>query len=69
MAAQLGTHLSADAVRGFAAGTLDDSTAAVIMTHLDDCPAWPSAIRPPWPWCRPSPRSSSNGLFEPMTEE
>ena len=44
MAAQLGTHLSADAVRGFAAGTLDDSTAAVIMTHLDGCPACCRAV-------------------------
>jgi serine/threonine protein kinase/formylglycine-generating enzyme required for sulfatase activity len=38
MAAQLGTHPSVDALRGFAAGTLDDGTAAVIMNHLDDCP-------------------------------
>ena len=38
MAAQLGTHPSADALRGFAVGQLDDGTAAVIMEHLDGCP-------------------------------
>jgi serine/threonine protein kinase/formylglycine-generating enzyme required for sulfatase activity len=38
LAAQLGTHPSADALRGFAAGMLDDPTAAVIMGHLDGCP-------------------------------
>ena len=38
MAAQLGTHPSADALRGFAVGQLDDSTAAAIMNHLDGCP-------------------------------
>src|SRR5439155_16649507 len=29
---------SADALRGFAAGKLDDVTAAVVMNHLDGCP-------------------------------
>jgi serine/threonine protein kinase len=38
MPAQLGTHPSADALRGFACGKLDDGTAAVIMNHLDGCP-------------------------------
>jgi serine/threonine protein kinase len=38
MAAHLDTHPSADALRRFAAGTLDDRTAAVIMTHIDGCP-------------------------------
>jgi serine/threonine protein kinase len=38
MAAQLGTHPSADALRGFAAGKLDDTAVAVIMSHLDGCP-------------------------------
>jgi serine/threonine protein kinase/formylglycine-generating enzyme required for sulfatase activity len=38
MAAQIGTHPSADALRGFAAGKLDETTAAGIMSHLDDCP-------------------------------
>src|ERR1700722_6091049 len=38
MAAQLGTHPSADALRGFAVGKLDDRTAEVIMNHLDGCP-------------------------------
>src|SRR5438067_411946 len=38
MAAQLDTHPSADALRGFAVGQLDDRTAAVIMNHLDSCP-------------------------------
>lgn len=38
MAAELGTHPSADALRGFAAGTLDERTAEVIMNHLDGCP-------------------------------
>ncbi len=38
MAAPVGTHPSPDALRGFAAGTLDDRTAAVVMTHLDGCP-------------------------------
>jgi serine/threonine protein kinase/formylglycine-generating enzyme required for sulfatase activity len=36
--AHLGTHLSADALRGFAAGQLDDQTAAAVMNHLDTCP-------------------------------
>src|SRR5579884_2731354 len=38
MAAQLGTHPSADALRGFAAGKLDDGMAAEVMSHLDSCP-------------------------------
>src|SRR5262249_17482555 len=38
MAAQLGTHPSADALRGFAVGKLDEMTAAVVMNHLDGCP-------------------------------
>jgi serine/threonine protein kinase len=38
MAAQLGTHPSTDALREFAAGTLDVRTAAVIMSHIDSCP-------------------------------
>ncbi len=38
MAAQLGTHPSADALSGFAAGKLGDTTAAAVMTHLDGCP-------------------------------
>jgi serine/threonine protein kinase len=38
MAAQLGTHPSADALRGFAVGKLDDKTAAEIMNHIDSCP-------------------------------
>jgi serine/threonine protein kinase len=38
MAAQLGTHPSADALREFAVGKLDDRMAEVIMTHLDGCP-------------------------------
>jgi anti-sigma factor ChrR (cupin superfamily) len=38
MAAELGTHPSADALRGFAAGTLDERTAEVIVNHLDGCP-------------------------------
>jgi serine/threonine protein kinase len=38
MAAQLGTHPSADALRGFAVGKLDDGTAAEIMIHIDGCP-------------------------------
>jgi serine/threonine protein kinase len=38
MAAQLGTHPSADALREFAADKLDDRTAAEIMNHLDGCP-------------------------------
>jgi serine/threonine protein kinase len=38
MAAQLGMHLSPDALRGVAMGTLDAMTAGAIMTHLDGCP-------------------------------
>ncbi len=38
MAARLGAHPSADALRGFATGRLDDETAAVVMSHLDGCP-------------------------------
>jgi hypothetical protein len=38
MATQLGTHPSADDLRGFAAGKLDDRTAAEIMSHIDSCP-------------------------------
>jgi serine/threonine protein kinase len=38
MAAQPGTHPAADALCGFAAGQLDDPTAAAIMNHLDGCP-------------------------------
>jgi serine/threonine protein kinase len=38
MAAQLGTHPSADALFEFAVGRLDDGTAAVIMSHIDSCP-------------------------------
>jgi serine/threonine protein kinase len=38
MAAELATHPSADALREFAAGKLDDVTAEVIMNHLDGCP-------------------------------
>src|SRR5436305_712791 len=38
MAAQLGTHPSADALRGFAVGRLDDGTAAAIRHRLDGCP-------------------------------
>ena len=34
MAAQLGTHPSADALRVFAVGKLNDMTAEVIMSHL-----------------------------------
>jgi serine/threonine protein kinase len=32
------THPSADALRAFALGKLDDSTASVLMSHLDSCP-------------------------------
>jgi hypothetical protein len=38
MAAQLGMHPSADALRGFSADKLDDPTAAVMMNHIDGCP-------------------------------
>jgi serine/threonine protein kinase/formylglycine-generating enzyme required for sulfatase activity len=38
MAAELGTHPSADALREFAAGKLDEILAAGIMNHLDRCP-------------------------------
>jgi serine/threonine protein kinase/formylglycine-generating enzyme required for sulfatase activity len=38
MGAQLDTHPSADDLRGFAVGKLDEMTAAVIMNHLDGCP-------------------------------
>ena len=38
MAVQLGTHPSADALREFAVGKVDDMTAAVIISHLDGCP-------------------------------
>jgi hypothetical protein len=38
MAAQLGTHPSADALRGLAGGKLDDMAAEVIMNHLDGSP-------------------------------
>jgi tRNA A-37 threonylcarbamoyl transferase component Bud32 len=38
MAAQLGTHPSADALFEFAMGKLDDRTAAVITSHIDSCP-------------------------------
>src|SRR5262249_47932142 len=38
MAAQPGTHPSADDLSEFAAGKLDDRTAAAIMSHLDGCP-------------------------------
>jgi serine/threonine protein kinase len=38
MAAQLGTHPSADSLIAFAAGKLDDTTAAVIINHIDGCP-------------------------------
>src|SRR5262245_4665297 len=31
-------HPSADALRAFALGKLDDSTASVLMSHLDSCP-------------------------------
>ena len=31
-------HPSADALRAFALGKLDDSTASVLMSHLDGCP-------------------------------
>jgi hypothetical protein len=37
MAAQLGTHPSADVKRTFAVGKVDDRTAAEIMSHLDGC--------------------------------
>jgi anti-sigma factor RsiW len=33
-----GIHPSADALRAFALGKLDDSTASVLMSHLDGCP-------------------------------
>jgi serine/threonine protein kinase len=38
MAAQLGVHPSADALRDFASGRLDDVAAAAVMSHLDGCP-------------------------------
>jgi serine/threonine protein kinase len=38
MAAQLGTHPSADALRWFAVGKVDDTTAAEIISHIDRCP-------------------------------
>jgi hypothetical protein len=38
MAAQLGMHPSADALRGFSADKLDDPPVAVIMNHIDGCP-------------------------------
>jgi hypothetical protein len=38
MAAQLGTHPSADALRGFAAGQLDERTATLIMNPINGCP-------------------------------
>ena len=31
-------HPSEDALRAFALGKLDDSTASVLMSHLDACP-------------------------------
>jgi serine/threonine protein kinase len=38
MATRPVTHPSADALRAFALGKLDDSTASVLMSHLDACP-------------------------------
>jgi hypothetical protein len=37
MTAQLGTHPSADTLREFAVGKVDDTTAAEIMSHIDGC--------------------------------
>src|SRR5579871_2921496 len=39
MKVQLGTHPSADDLRGFAEGKLDETAAGDLMTHLDGCPA------------------------------
>ena len=44
MVAQLGAHPSADDLYGFAAGKLDDPSAAVVMNHLDSCPDCCSAV-------------------------
>jgi serine/threonine protein kinase len=38
MSASPAIHPSADALRAFALGKLDDSTASVLMSHLDACP-------------------------------
>jgi tRNA A-37 threonylcarbamoyl transferase component Bud32 len=38
MVAELATHPSADLLREFALGKLDDILAAVVMNHLDGCP-------------------------------
>jgi serine/threonine protein kinase len=37
-------HPSADALRAFALGKLDDSTASVLMSHLDSCPECCQAV-------------------------
>ena len=39
MAVQRSTHPSADVLKAFALGKLNDSSSEVVLSHLDQCPA------------------------------